>query len=148
VRRSLTNWQDCQFARPKAAQRAGHRDVPGQRTLSGRHHPRDVTPGILPSVLRTSLRLFKIAPGDFVEPEDFIARLVALVPRPRAHLTRFHGVFAPASPDRARVVSKTRVAAAGKAVEPSEPSATDRQRALTWAQRLKRVFARRQGAFS
>jgi hypothetical protein len=31
------------------------------------------------------------------EPEDFIARLAALVPKPRAHLTRYHGVFAPAS---------------------------------------------------
>jgi hypothetical protein len=75
------------------------------------------------------------------EPEDFMARLVALVPKPRAHLTRYHGVFAPASPDRARVVPKTRAAAAGKAVEPAEPSATDRQRSLSWAQRLKRVFA-------
>lgn len=27
-------------------------------------------------------------------PLDFIARLVALVPRPRVNLTRFHGVFA------------------------------------------------------
>jgi hypothetical protein len=75
------------------------------------------------------------------EPEDFIARLVALVPKPRAHLTRYHGVFAPASPDRARVVPKTRVAAAGKAVESGEPSASDRQRSLSWAQRLKRAFA-------
>ena len=75
------------------------------------------------------------------EPEDFIARLVALVPKPRAHLTRYHGVFAPASADREQVVPKTRAAAAGKAVESSEPSATDRQRSLTWAQRLKRVFA-------
>jgi hypothetical protein len=76
------------------------------------------------------------------EPEDFIARLVALVPKPRAHLTRYHGVFAPASPDRAGVVPKTRAAAAAiKAVESSEPSAVDRQRSLTWAQRLKRVFA-------
>lgn len=31
------------------------------------------------------------------EPLDFIARLVALIPRPRANLTRFHGVFAPNS---------------------------------------------------
>jgi hypothetical protein len=54
------------------------------------------------------------------EPEDSIARLVALVPKPRAHLTRYHGVFAPASPDRARVVPKTRLAAAGKAVVFSE----------------------------
>lgn len=38
------------------------------------------------------------------EREDFIARLVALVPKPRAHLTRYHGVFAPASPDRAKIL--------------------------------------------
>jgi hypothetical protein len=31
-------------------------------------------------------------------------------------------VFAPASPDQARVVPKTRVAAAGKAVESGEPA--------------------------
>jgi hypothetical protein len=75
------------------------------------------------------------------EPEDFMARLAALVPKPRAHLTRYHGVFAPASPDRARVVPKTRAAAANKANGCGEASATDRQRSLTWAQRLKRVFA-------
>jgi hypothetical protein len=73
------------------------------------------------------------------EPEDLIARLAALVPKPRAHLTRYHGVFAPASPDRARVVPKAR--AADPAKEGSEGSTTDRQRILTWAQRLKRVFA-------
>ncbi len=28
------------------------------------------------------------------EPLDFIARLAALIPRPRTNLTRFHGVFA------------------------------------------------------
>jgi len=31
---------------------------------------------------------------DF-EPVDFIAKLAALVPPPRVHLTRFHDVFAP-----------------------------------------------------
>jgi hypothetical protein len=61
------------------------------------------------------------------EPEDFIARLAALVPKPRAHLTRYHGVFAPASPDRARIVPKTRAAAAN---ECSKASATGRQWAL------------------
>jgi hypothetical protein len=72
------------------------------------------------------------------EPEDFIARLAALVPKPRAHLTRYHGVFAPASPDRARIVPRSRAAAAtGR----GELPATDRQRAMSWAQRLKRVFA-------
>jgi hypothetical protein len=67
-----------------------------------------------------------------------IARLAALVPKPRAHLTRYHDVFAPASPDRARIVPKTCAAAANKC---GEASATDRQRTMTWAQRLQRVFA-------
>ena len=29
------------------------------------------------------------------EPVDFIARLAALVPKPRVNLTRYHGVLAP-----------------------------------------------------
>ncbi len=39
------------------------------------------------------------------EPLDFIARLAALVPKPRVNLTRFHGVFAPNSTLRACVKS-------------------------------------------
>ena len=35
------------------------------------------------------------------EPNDFIARLASLVPRPRAHLIRYHGVFAPNAHGRA-----------------------------------------------
>jgi hypothetical protein len=42
------------------------------------------------------------------EPLDFIARLAALVPRPRVNLTRFHGVFAPNSRYRARVTPARR----------------------------------------
>jgi len=37
------------------------------------------------------------------EPLDFIARLAALVPKPRVNLTRYHGVFAPNSHLRAQV---------------------------------------------
>jgi hypothetical protein len=70
------------------------------------------------------------------EPEDFIARLAALVPKPRAHLTRYHGVFAPASPDRAQIVPSARAVA-----ERSEAAAIDRHQGMSWAQRLKRVFA-------
>ena len=33
-----------------------------------------------------------------------IARLAALVPRPRAHLTRYHGVFAPNFKHRHRII--------------------------------------------
>ena len=42
----------------------------------------------------------------------------------------------PASPDRAKIVPRTRTVA-----ERGEAAATDRQRAMSWAQRLKRVFA-------
>jgi hypothetical protein len=38
-----------------------------------------------------------------LEPLDFIARLAALVPKPRVHLTRYHGVLAPHSALRAQV---------------------------------------------
>jgi hypothetical protein len=38
-----------------------------------------------------------------LEPLDFIARLAALVPPPRRHLTRYHGVFAPNSRLRALI---------------------------------------------
>ena len=38
------------------------------------------------------------------EPLDFIAKLAALVPKPRVNLTRFHGVFAPNSKHRIRVM--------------------------------------------
>ncbi len=37
------------------------------------------------------------------EPLDFLAKLAALVPRPRVNLTRYHGVFAPNSAHRALV---------------------------------------------
>jgi hypothetical protein len=66
-----------------------------------------------------------------LEPLDFIARLAALVPRPRLNLTRFHGVFAPNFRHRARIVPRR---ARGK-VDADKPLAP-----MSWAQRLKRVF--------
>jgi hypothetical protein len=50
-------------------------------------------------------------------------------------------MFAPASPDRARVVPRTGSTAANQAGECGEAATGDRQRSLAWAQRLKRVFA-------
>jgi len=43
-----------------------------------------------------------------LEPLDFIARLAALVARPRVNLTRFHGVFAPNSQHRSRITPARR----------------------------------------
>lgn len=42
------------------------------------------------------------------EPLDFIAKLAALVPKPRVNLTRFHGVFAPNSNYRTEVTPARR----------------------------------------
>jgi ribosomal protein S27E len=75
-----------------------------------------------------------------LEPLDLMARLAALVPPPRMHLTRFHGVFAPHSKLRAAVTPAHR-GVGGKAVpvDPDKPI-TPRHVAMTWARRLKRVF--------
>lgn len=73
---------------------------------------------------------------------DFIAKLAALVPKPRVNLTRFHGVFAPNSKHRALATpakrgkgSKSRLAEGQ-----GEKTPVQRHTAMTWAQRLKRVF--------
>ena len=76
------------------------------------------------------------------EPLDFIARLAALVPKPRVNLTRFHGVFAPNSKHRALVTPGMRgrgnkSTATG---ERQDQTPIERRAAMTWAQRLKRVF--------
>src|SRR5207244_8139039 len=38
------------------------------------------------------------------EPQDFIAKLAVLVPAPRAHLTRYHGVLGPCAARRPLVI--------------------------------------------
>ncbi|HUF81464.1 MAG TPA: transposase [Burkholderiales bacterium] len=81
------------------------------------------------------------------DPVDFIAKLAALVPPPRAHLTRFHGVFAPNAALRAQLTPSGRGKRPATDAEPADGNANDeqrtpeeRRRAMTWAQRLKRVF--------
>ena len=70
------------------------------------------------------------------------ARLAALVPPPRLNLTRFHGVFAPNSPYRARITPARR----GRGGKPRRPqpledrTPAEQRSAMRWAKRLKRVF--------
>jgi len=71
------------------------------------------------------------------EPLDFMARLAALVPKPRVNLTRFHGVFAPNSHLRAQVTPGQRGRRMG---EGADRTAAARHSAMSWGQRLKRVF--------
>ena len=75
-----------------------------------------------------------------LEPLDFIARLAALVPPPRAHLTRYHGVFAPHAALRAAITPAGRGQGAHRRATAAEQP-TPRHVAMSWAQRLKRVFA-------
>ena len=69
-------------------------------------------------------------------------RLAALVPRPRLHLIRFHGVLAPNAKLRARVVPQGPDEGA-QAAKPAECEANcghHRPERLSWARLLKRVF--------
>ena len=87
-----------------------------------------------------------------------ISRLVSLVPKPRVNLTRFHGVFAPNSKYRS-LVTPTRRGKGNKSKATNEtqdqtpaekrgwPRPASRPvpgltSSMTWAMRLKRVFAR------
>jgi hypothetical protein len=74
-----------------------------------------------------------------LEPLDFIARLAALVPPPRVHLTRYHGVFAAHAALRAAITPGGRGTGAQKrSAEPQRLASKDIR--MNWARRLKRVF--------
>ena len=71
-------------------------------------------------------------------PLEFVEKLAALVPPPRVHQIRYHGVFAPNHSWRAAVVPKGRVESG---VAPSESkSPISRGRRMSWAECLKRTF--------
>ena len=75
------------------------------------------------------------------EPVDFIAKLAALVPKPRVNLTRYHGVFAPNSKHRVWVTPARRGKGNWKvAADHNEKTPAQCHVAMSWAQRLKRVF--------
>jgi hypothetical protein len=66
---------------------------------------------------------------------ELLERLAAIVPRPRVHLTRFAGVFAPHFKHRAMVVPKP------KAEQPElKADAQPAKSRISWARLLKRVF--------
>jgi hypothetical protein len=76
------------------------------------------------------------------EPLDFVAKLAAMVPRPRVNLTRFHGVLAPNSKHRINVTPAKRGKDPAKksSRNNSQKSLAESRKSLTWAERLKRVF--------
>jgi hypothetical protein len=77
-----------------------------------------------------------------MSPLEFMQRLAALVPRPRLHLIRFHGVLAPNAKLRAQVVPQEPVEL-DQAVQPAACEAScahHRPVRLSWARLLMRVF--------
>jgi hypothetical protein len=84
------------------------------------------------------------------DPVDFVGKLAALIPPPRKHLTRYHGVFAPNHAWTSQIVPKAPVdtavssgASADASTDASAESvpATELARPLDWATLLLRVFA-------
>jgi uncharacterized protein involved in tolerance to divalent cations len=79
-------------------------------------------------------------------PLEFMQRLAALVPRPRLHLIRFHGVLAPNAKLRPVVVPQGPPAQAQAATEAAVPAECEvetvqaRPHRISWARLLKRVF--------
>ena len=73
-----------------------------------------------------------------LDPLDFLSRLTSLIPRPRIHLIRFHGVFAPnckyrslVTPEHLEKINKT---------SHKEPTQQKKSYSMGWGKTLKRVF--------
>jgi Putative transposase len=73
-----------------------------------------------------------------MSPLEFMQRLAALVPRPRLHLIRFHGVLAPGAKLRCKIIPSS----AERATEAStdDAPAQGAPARMSWARLLKRVF--------
>jgi hypothetical protein len=91
-----------------------------------------------------------------MSPLEFVGALASLVPPPRVHLTRYHGVFAPHARDRGRITAAVPIPAEfapeptvtaqespSTADTPPAPERTPHTSAYrrSWAELLQRVFA-------
>jgi Putative transposase/Transposase zinc-binding domain len=73
-----------------------------------------------------------------MSPLQFMQRLAALVPRPRLHLIRFHGVLAPHAKLRAAIVPNPPDTTTGQAADHAHAHYSPAR--MNWARLLKRVF--------
>jgi len=117
VKGSGDNYLDSRRTRPAIANERLSRNGKGQVLLQLKSPWRDGTTHIVMS------------------PLEFMQRLAALVPRPRLHPIRFHGVLAPNAGLRAAIVP-------GPAQKPSEHAEEHAHASARrgWARLLKRVF--------
>ncbi len=73
-------------------------------------------------------------------PHEFIEKLIAIVPQPRIHGVRFHGILAPSAEDRKKVVPAVLTEALqGELFECHKKKKPKLQR-TSWAELLKRTF--------
>ena len=84
-----------------------------------------------------TLRAWVMRVSQWFWAKTMIEKLLPLVPRPRAHTIRYHGILGPASKLRLHVVPAPEAPAA-----PPEVGATDRPRRCRhpWAELLRRVL--------
>jgi len=81
-------------------------------------------------------RPFRDGTSEFLfEPLDFLARLAALVPRPRSHLLRYHGVLAANARHRRLVVPAPAPTPAAR--DDDEPAPARVRTPMSWMQRLR-----------
>src|SRR5690606_26894334 len=71
-------------------------------------------------------------------PMEMMEKLAALVPRPRVHLTRYHGVLGPHYKYRKLIVPKPTSTPVLMAADTDKPAS--RTKRMSWARLLKRVF--------
>jgi len=74
-----------------------------------------------------------------LSPQELLEKLAALVPPPRLNLVRYHGVLAPACPDRAKIVPGPSELPQTEGCEHGAPSGR-RVHRVSWARLLVRVF--------
>jgi hypothetical protein len=75
-----------------------------------------------------------------MSPLEFMQRLAALVPRPRLHLIRFHGVLAPHAKLRAQIVPSVPVSVPQTCDHHAPAAHPEAPARMSWACLLKRVF--------
>ena len=71
-------------------------------------------------------------------PHEFIEKLIAIIPPPRIHGVRFHGILAPSAEDRKKVVpAKVEQPIQGELFPVKHKN---RPKRASWAELLKRTF--------
>ena len=79
-----------------------------------------------------------------LEPQAMLRRLCGIIPPPRRHLVRYHGIFGPAASQRKqlrRLVPHVEVPNGPELPTQPAPELLWRARRVPWAELLKRVFA-------